>query len=293
MRAKFLIVGIALLSALIVALILIRPQHAVAPTVSITSFEECEKAGYPILETYPEQCRTSSGGLFVRVIDDDSGIEEPLPETPPPYADFGKSVTLNINDTVTFTDGLTVTLKEINDSRCKPDVQCIWAGELSPLLLITGGSLTDPTGEIRLGTTNNTSVTRAGYTFTVTNAAETEATIVVTNAITPTPEGVGTGYLSGHVSIGPICPVERVDHPCVVPPEAYTSRSVVVYASDQAMVKEKAALDAVGNYKITLAAGTYWVQIQPAGIGPGEKKKVTIKSGETQTLNFDIDTGIR
>ncbi len=32
----------------------------------INSFEECATAGYPIMETYPEQCRTPDGRIFVR-----------------------------------------------------------------------------------------------------------------------------------------------------------------------------------------------------------------------------------
>jgi hypothetical protein len=58
-------------------------------------------------------------------------------------------------------------------------------------------------------------------------------------------------------------------------------------------VKEKVSLDTKGNYSLTLPAGTYFIQIQPAGIGEGEKKKVTVVAKETQTLDFDIDTGIR
>ncbi len=292
MHNKFLIVGIALLGALIIVLVLIRPQHVVAPTVTITSFEECKKAGYPIMETYPEQCRAPRGELFVQIVDDGSGVEEPLPVPTPPYTDFAKSVTLHVNDTATFSDGLTVTLKEINDSRCKPDVQCIWAGELSPLLLVTGGNFTSPKDEIRLGTTNNTSVTKAEYTFTLQSATEGEAIVVVTKSASAD-TNTNIGYVTGHVTIGPICPVESIDHPCIVPPEVYTSRNAIVYAADQVTVMKKTPLDTAGNYKIALAVGTYWIQIQPAGIGAGEKKKVAITSGKTQTLDFDIDTGIR
>jgi hypothetical protein len=36
-----------------------------APTKNITSFEECVKAGYPILESYPRQCRTPDGRIFI------------------------------------------------------------------------------------------------------------------------------------------------------------------------------------------------------------------------------------
>ena len=36
--------------------------------VYITSYEECVAAGYPILESYPEQCKTPSGKTFVHQI---------------------------------------------------------------------------------------------------------------------------------------------------------------------------------------------------------------------------------
>ena len=56
---------------------------------SISSFEECAAAGYPIMESYPEQCATPDGKHFVREIpeeenadSDDSVPEEPAP-TPP------------------------------------------------------------------------------------------------------------------------------------------------------------------------------------------------------------------
>ena len=38
------------------------------PNPVITSFAECAAAGYPIAESYPEQCRTPDGRVFVREI---------------------------------------------------------------------------------------------------------------------------------------------------------------------------------------------------------------------------------
>lgn len=35
-------------------------------TENISSFEECKAAGYPIMESYPEQCATPDGKHFVR-----------------------------------------------------------------------------------------------------------------------------------------------------------------------------------------------------------------------------------
>jgi hypothetical protein len=37
----------------------------------INSFEECAAAGFPIMESYPEQCRTPDGRVFVREVQDD------------------------------------------------------------------------------------------------------------------------------------------------------------------------------------------------------------------------------
>ena len=37
----------------------------------ITNFNECAFAGYPVMESYPRQCRTPDGKLFVEKIDRD------------------------------------------------------------------------------------------------------------------------------------------------------------------------------------------------------------------------------
>lgn len=112
-------------------------------------------------------------------------------------------------------------------------------------------------------------------------------------AACPSDGRVAAGYITGHVSIGPFCPVEQVDRPCTVPPEAYTSRSVIVYEEDGITERDRIALDTEGNYTSIISPGIYWIQIEPAGIGPGEKKQVTVISFETTIVNFDIDTGIR
>ena len=108
----------------------------------------------------------------------------------------------------------------------------------------------------------------------------------------PEPEPAA-GYIAGHVTIGPNCPVERVGQPCPTPPEAYTSRSVVVFGSDKVTEKQRVSLDTLGNYKVATPPGTYFVQIQPAGIGPGEKRQVVVTAQKTSTVDFNVDTGIR
>jgi hypothetical protein len=109
----------------------------------------------------------------------------------------------------------------------------------------------------------------------------------------PSDGRVGAGYISGKVTIGPNCPVEIEGEPCETPTEAYTSRNVLVFTSDKSTLLESATLSIDGTYTVAIGPGNYFVQINPAGIGEGELKPVTVTSFETSIVDFDIDTGIR
>lgn len=39
-----------------------------APVSTIDSFDECVAAGYPVMESYPRQCRVPDGDVFVEII---------------------------------------------------------------------------------------------------------------------------------------------------------------------------------------------------------------------------------
>ena len=112
--------------------------------------------------------------------------------------------------------------------------------------------------------------------------------------------------------MGPICPVERPGVPCPVPAEAYTSREVILYASDGIAVVKRMHFGPDGTYQFEVPAGVYILDIprQQAdeqgqggteasrpnvGLGGSKDlpKTLTIKSGETLEINFSIDTGIR
>lgn len=41
---------------------------------SISNFEECAAAGYPIMESYPEQCATPDGRSFTRELSEDEQL---------------------------------------------------------------------------------------------------------------------------------------------------------------------------------------------------------------------------
>ena len=103
----------------------------------------------------------------------------------------------------------------------------------------------------------------------------------------------GIGIVQGKVSIGPICPVERIDMPCKVNPEVYTSRKVIIYKNDQKTVVEEKNLNPDGSYEFSLPAGEYYVNVIPQGIGILPPRKIVIIENKTTQLDFDIDTGIR
>ena len=34
----------------------------------VTNFEECAAAGYPVMQSYPEQCTAPGGGFFIKQV---------------------------------------------------------------------------------------------------------------------------------------------------------------------------------------------------------------------------------
>jgi hypothetical protein len=110
-----------------------------------------------------------------------------------------------------------------------------------------------------------------------------------------TQTSANSGILSGRVTIGPICPVERVDQPCNPPPEMYAKHRLVLLASDGKTKIQEIKTDAKGYYKAEVPAGDYLLDYQPHDIGIGQKapRPVSVKAGVTTKFDVDIDTGIR
>lgn len=105
-----------------------------------------------------------------------------------------------------------------------------------------------------------------------------------------------SGTLQGHVTIGPLQPVARVDEPTpVVPPEVYAARQIVVFATDGQAEIARVPIGPDGTYQVALPPGSYVVDINRAGIDSSKDlpAKVQIVAGQTTTLDVDIDTGIR
>mgnify|MGYP001595055458 FL=1 len=92
---------------------------------------------------------------------------------------LGSLINFTIGKQIKFNEELTVTLVEINDSRCKSGVVCVWAGELSALFTIIGGNIDNLPEEVRLGTLTKNQITKNGYTFLLNSITESTATITI------------------------------------------------------------------------------------------------------------------
>jgi len=107
-----------------------------------------------------------------------------------------------------------------------------------------------------------------------------------------------TGYLEGVISIGPICPVERVppDPTCLPTAETYKAYPVSIFTSDgkRKIIQLNPSLD--GSFSTELPLGNYLVILERAQNfigGSNLPVEVSISTQDKTLLNINIDTGIR
>lgn len=71
---------IALLVIIAVLAVVFIPKKDDQDAVAVNSFIECSEAGYPILETFPEQCRTPDGRVFTDDLNETVDVVISTPE---------------------------------------------------------------------------------------------------------------------------------------------------------------------------------------------------------------------
>jgi hypothetical protein len=104
------------------------------------------------------------------------------------------------------------------------------------------------------------------------------------------------GILEGKVTIGPLCPVERIppDPSCQPTDKTYKAWLIAVYSLDKKTKIAQIKPDISGNYKLELPVGNYIVDLEKQYIfNRSLPTNIAIKKGEIAQLNIDIDTGIR
>jgi hypothetical protein len=115
------------------------------------------------------------------------------------------------------------------------------------------------------------------------------ALALVLGGCSPTPPGI----LQGNITIGPICPVERIPPAPECQPTPQTYASFPIVAEGKIIVDLKPASDS--SYRVELPPGTYVVKLKnPSPIGQSSlPTTVVISSGKVVNLDISIDTGIR
>ncbi len=205
---------------------------------------------------------------------------------------FSKVNTVSVNGKIIFPDGLVLSLNQINDSRCKAGVQCVWIGELAAVFSATKGKFATSSEELRLGTVNNRSISSGGYIFSLFGATENSAAVTVS----PFPVVGGLGSVAGYLHLGPICPVEKnpPDPNCADTP--YKNAKVDISPKAGGALAKSTISDATGSFHADLAPGLYTFKAGPqdGGFLPRcNKTEATVIANKIVSVDISCDTGIR
>jgi len=155
MKLKLLVLGIALVILLGTGAILLKilDKSTAKQIEEINSFKECAEAGYPILESFPRQCRTPDGRTFVSQED----LEQ---EKNMINANLNAEFQLKFNQTAVIrSEALEIKFLNITeDSRCPSDVVCIWAGQATAIIGILKGDRNLGNFNLTIGANENLAV---------------------------------------------------------------------------------------------------------------------------------------
>ena len=207
-----------------------------------------------------------------------------------------KGTRAGINEKIQANGASITPLKVIEDSRCASDVACIWMGIIRISINLEVDSKAVET-QIGLGETitygnkritfesaspepnSKTQIPLANYVFS----------FDIKNGI------VEPGFLKGHMTISPICPVENINNPCLPTKEMYASKKIYVYKSNKKTLVATIIPDAKGDFSQSLPDGIYYVDMEHQKVGgiSGVPVEITIPGRGVYTLNIDVDTGIR
>jgi hypothetical protein len=98
--------------------------------------------------------------------------------------------------------------------------------------------------------------------------------------------------IEGLVTIGPVCPVERVDTPC--PDKPYQATIVVKDGQGGEAARVQSGKD--GRFRAALAPGAYTLAPQSSSQGSypfAPEQQVEVQAGVFTTVSVQFDSGIR
>jgi hypothetical protein len=137
------------------------------------------------------------------------------------------------------------------------------------------------------------STTAPTMTATAPGGEESPAPIVtstrVPTAPTATPAASGETGITGIATIGPTCPVERIDSPC--PDRPYEAR-ITIWQGSTLTAETRSGAD--GHFTVLVPAGEYRVVGESGATFPrGTETTVSVVEGALSTVALRFDSGIR
>ncbi|MCR4306558.1 MAG: Gmad2 immunoglobulin-like domain-containing protein [Candidatus Yonathbacteria bacterium] len=256
---------------------------------AVDSFERCVLLGFPVMESYPRQCRAGEKS-FTEVINpvenDKIRITLPLPNT---LVESPLLVQGEARGNWYFEASFPVRLLDANGRELAvipAQAQSDWmTTEFVPFeAVLTFDTPTTQTGTLVLEKDNPSGLPEHADSVSI------PLRFNITR-----PETSSTGVLQGTMTIGPVCPVQRIDEPCDPTPEMFAARKVFVYLTDRKTLVTTLTPDGGGKFSATLPEGDYWVDMAHQGIGGTSDLplQIHVKEGTPVVLTIDVDTGIR
>lgn len=275
----------------------------------VDSFEACVRAGYPVMESYPRQCRTADGQLFVEEVVATAEVSTTVAEPEDPQH---LGLAPYLDEPLDTLPTKPISVKDLVEHRSALNGQTVWLRGVVVATLLGEKACPPDRGmcaqpSIFLAETTNANRNPHYDVRILVSEAEQEAAYPIgeTIELLVTVQGdktslslqkVEASVLEGHVTVGPLSPVVEAGVPEPAPaPEVYAERKIVIYAVDGQQEVTRVDIDGSGNYRVTLPVGVYMVDINHLGIdlAKGLPQQVEIKSQQTTRLDVDIDTGIR
>ncbi len=108
-------------------------------------------------------------------------------------------------------------------------------------------------------------------------------------ADTPTADASGATGIAGIVTLGPTCPVQRIDSPC--PDRPYEAR-LTLHRGGDTIAETRSTAD--GRFRFDVPAGAYVLIGESAVMLPrGSQQDVLVVAGAVTSVVVTYDTGIR
>jgi hypothetical protein len=109
-------------------------------------------------------------------------------------------------------------------------------------------------------------------------------------ATTTTVTAITASGIKGSVTIGPTCPVMRVEDPC---PDKPYQATLTILTQDQKQITQFQT-DANGYFKVDLAPGNYILHPESPKVMPrAQDISFTVTSGQFTEVDVTYDSGIR